>query len=297
MPADKRIPAWDLSAAKVEPLVEAEAVITLFYHMQSVAPQVWSDLITRTSSATTEEDLEKAVAAWALKWWLFGPAGPTEWALLIGVATARAVLSVPAIQLPPDVDIFICICADPRSSLTHRRIVSARHLIIDIDVARSMFFASPRASVCCQQPGTAPASFRESSSDHRSWFLFSRWCFTLYRRTVRNRFAALRGGRSSATRLLEVAIELAARQFIWSPATDPAGFKLMDKVRTSIGKLRQQLPAASSPMVSIGQPTMDQDRTRNIVWFARHTFGGDSFTKMVRLGNLWVTGGLSAEFE
>jgi hypothetical protein len=41
MPADKRILNWDVSAGKPEPLIEAEAVITLFYYMQRVAPQVW----------------------------------------------------------------------------------------------------------------------------------------------------------------------------------------------------------------------------------------------------------------
>ena len=68
MRTSKRILNWDLSAAKAEPLVEAEAVIILFYYMQRVVPQVWSDLIARTSSAPTKEDLEKAVAAWAVKW-------------------------------------------------------------------------------------------------------------------------------------------------------------------------------------------------------------------------------------
>ena len=292
MRTSKRILNWDLSAGKPEPLIEAEAVITLFYHMQRVAPQVWSDLITRTSSATTREDLEKAVAAWAVKWSLCGPAGPTEWALLIGVATAKAVLSVPAIKLPPNVDIFIRICVDPRSSLTHRRIVSARHLLIDIDVARSMFFASPRASVCCQQPGAAPGCtplpiFRESFSGNRSWFLFSRWCFTLYRRSIRNKFAALKGGCPVTTRPLDIAVEFAER-LIWSPATDPAGNELMDKVSTAIEELRQRFKAAISPMVSGEQPTTDRDRTRNIIWFIRHTIGGESFTKIAQTANKYL---------
>lgn len=221
MSTSKRILNWDLSAGKPEPLIEAEAVIALFYHMQRVAPQVWSDLITQASSATTEEDLEKAVAAWAVKWWLCGPAGPTEWALLIGVATAKAVLSVPAIQLPPNVDIFICICADPRSSLTHRRIVSARRLLVGIDAARSMFFASTPTPIRCQQPGAAPGCipipiFRESFSDNRSWFLFSRWCFTLYRRSIRNKFAALKGGHTVATRPLGLGCDPGwAAQALW----------------------------------------------------------------------------------
>jgi hypothetical protein len=284
MPASKRILDWDLSDWKPEPLIQAEAVITLFYYMQRVAPQVWRDLITQASSATTEEDLEKAVAAWAVKWWLCGPAGPTEWALLMGVATAKAALSAPAIQLPLIVDIFICVCADPRASLTHRRIVSARHLLIDIDVARSMFFASPRASVCCQQPGAAPGCtplpiFRESFSGNRSWFLFSRWCFTLYRRSIRNKFAALKGGCPVTTRPLDIAVEFAER-LIWSPATDPAGNELMDKVSTAIEELRQRFKAAISPMVSGEQPTTDRDRIRNIIWFIRHTIGGTSFTKI-----------------
>lgn len=40
MPADKLILDWDLSAWKPEPLIQAEAVITLFYQVQRVAPQV-----------------------------------------------------------------------------------------------------------------------------------------------------------------------------------------------------------------------------------------------------------------
>ena len=283
MRTSKRILNWDLSAAKAEPLVEAEAVIILFYYMQRVVPQVWSDLIARTSSAPTKEDLEKAVAAWAVKWWLCGPAGPTEWALLIGVATARAVLSVPVIHMPPSAHSLICIFTESRSSLTHRRIVAtARRLLIGIDGAKSMLFASTPTPVRCQQAGAALGdipipTLRKSSSDHRSWF--SRWCFTLYRRSIRSKFAALKGGHIVATRPLDIAVEFPER-LVWSPATDPAGFKLMDKVRTAIGKLRQQLPAASSPMVSSEQPTTDEERTRNIVWFARHTFGGDSFTKI-----------------
>ena len=292
MSTSKRILNWDLSAGKPEPLIEAEAVITLFYHMQRVAPQVWSDLITRTSSATPREDLMKTVAEWAGGWRLCGPTGPTEWALLIGLASAKAVLSVPAIQLPPNVDIFICICADPRSSLTHRRIVSARRLLIGIDAAKSMFFASTPTPVRCQQVGAAPGDIpipllRESSSDHRSWFLFSRWCFTLYRRSIRNKFAALKGDHTVATRLLDIAVEFAER-LIWSPATDPAGYALMDKVSTAIEELRQQLHAASSPMVSSGQPTTDRDRTRNIIWFIRHTIGGESFTKIAQTANKYL---------
>src|ERR1035441_9739443 len=239
MPASKRILNWDLSAGKPEPLIEAEAVITLFYYMRTVAPQVWPDLIARTSSATTQEDLEKAVAAWAAKWSLCGRAGPAEWALLIGVATAKAVRSVPAIHIPPNADILICIFAESRSPLVHRRIVStARRLLIGIDAARSMFFASTAASVHRQEPDAAPACipipiFRESFSDNRSWFLFSRWCFTLYRRSIRNKFAALKGGCPVTTRPLDIAVEFAER-LIWSPATDPAGNELMDKVSTAI---------------------------------------------------------------
>ena len=292
VPANKRILDWDLSAWKPEPLIQAEAVVTLFYYMQRVAPQVWSDLITQASSATTEEDLEKAVAAWAVKWWLCGPAGPTEWALLIGVATAKAVLSVPAIQLPPNVDIFICICADPRSSLTHRRIVSARRLLVGLDAARSMFFTSTLTPICCQQAGAAPGCipipiFRESFSDNRSWFLFSRWCFTLYRRAIRNKFAALKRGSPVTTRPLDIAVKF-AEQLIWSPATDPAGNELMDKVSTAIKELRQRFKAAISSMVSGEQPTTDQDRTRNIVWFIRHTIGGKSFTEISQTANKFL---------
>src|ERR1035437_9418841 len=91
MSADKRILNWDVSAGKPEPLIQAEAVVTLFYYMQRIAPLVWSDLISRTSSATTQEDVEKAVAAWAGKWRLCGPAGPTEWALLIGLDSANSI--------------------------------------------------------------------------------------------------------------------------------------------------------------------------------------------------------------
>src|ERR1039457_891927 len=283
MRTSKRILNWELSAAKAEPLVEAEAVIILFYYMQRVVPQVWSDLIARTSSAPTKEDLEKAVAAWAVKWWLCGPAGPTEWALLIGVATARAVLSVPVIQLPPSADILICIFTESRSSLPHRRIVAtARRLLIGIDAAKSMFFASTTTPVRCQQAGAAPRdipipTLRESSSDHRSWF--SRWCFTLYRRSIRSKFAALKGGCPVTTRPLDIAVEFAGR-LIWSPATGPAGNELMDKVSTAIEELRQRFKAAISPMVSGEQPTTDRDRTRKIIWFIRHTIGGKSFTKI-----------------
>src|ERR1035441_5389253 len=255
MPASKRILNWDLSAGKPEPLIEAEAVITLFYYMRTVAPQVWPDLIARTSSATTQEDLEKAVAAWAAKWSLCGRAGPAEWALLIGVATAKAVRSVPAIHIPPNADILICIFAESRSPSVHR-----------------------------QEPDAAPACipipiFRESFSDNRSWFLFSRWCFTLYRRSIRNKFAALKGGCPVTTRPLDIAVEFAER-LIWSPATDPAGNELMDKVSTAIEELRQRFKAAISPMVSGEQPTTDRDRIRNIIWFIRHTIGGTSFTKI-----------------
>jgi hypothetical protein len=293
MSVNKRIPEWDLSVAKAEPLVEADAVITLFCYMQRVAPQVWSDLITQASSAATKEDLEKTVAAWAVKWWLCGPAGPTEWALLIGFATARAVLSVATIQLPPSANILICIFTESRSSLIHRRIVAtARRLLIGTDAARSMFFASTPTPVRCQQAGAAPGDIpipllRESSSDHRSWFLFSRWCFTLYRRSIRNKFAALKGSCTVATRPLDIAVEFGER-LVWSPATDPAGFKLMDKVRTAIEKLRQQLHAASSPMVSSGQPTTDQDGTRNIVWFIRRTIAGESLTKIAQTANKFL---------
>ena len=89
VPTSKRILSWDLSAWKLEPLIEAETVITLLYHIQAVAPQVLSDLITRTSSATNQQDLANAVTAWAVGWRLCGLTGPPGWALLIGLAQGR----------------------------------------------------------------------------------------------------------------------------------------------------------------------------------------------------------------
>jgi hypothetical protein len=147
-----------------------------------------------------------------------------------------------------------------------------------------MFFTSTAASIHRQEPDAAPACipipiFGESFSDNRSWFLFSRWCFTLYRRSIRNKFAALKGGHTVATRPLDIAVEFAER-LIWSPATDPAGNELMDKVSTAIEELRQRFKAAISPMVSGEQPSTDRDRTRNLIWFIRHTIGGKSFTKI-----------------
>src|ERR1035437_8334108 len=142
MSTRKRILNWDLSAGKPEPLIEAEAVITLFYHMQRVAPQVWSDLITRTSSATTREDLMKTVAEWATEWRFCGPTGLTEWAFLVGIASAesipipfRPLRDLPNghyLALPPVVD-----------QATARRLMSAAaRVLVDIETAKAVFSAT-----------------------------------------------------------------------------------------------------------------------------------------------------------
>jgi hypothetical protein len=80
VPTRSRVLNLDLLAWKPGPLAEAEAVITFLSYVQVIAPQVWSDLITRAESATTPGDLPKAAKAWAAEWRLCGPTGPTEWA-------------------------------------------------------------------------------------------------------------------------------------------------------------------------------------------------------------------------
>ena len=189
MSTSKRILNWDLSAWKLEPLIEAETVITLFYHMQRVAPQVWSDLITRTSSATTREDLAKAVAAWATEWRFCGPTGLTEWAFLVGIASAKSI-PIPVrplrdlpnghyLALPPVVD-----------QATARRLTSAAgRVLVDIETAKAV--VSGMVTPVPHGPYLLLGDFGQSSSDHVDEYVPARWYLTLYRRAIRKRIAAL----------------------------------------------------------------------------------------------------------
>jgi hypothetical protein len=289
MPASKRILNWDLSAGKPEPLIEAEAVITLFYYMRTVAPQVWSDLIDATATATTQADFVRSVAAWAVAQGFCGPTGPTQWALLIGIPTAKSI-RVPKVKsifpgtvvnLLRDGCLLLPISSESTYFTNYRRLISAaRRLLIGIESAKARFFGTvpnaPPKGLCILH---LHGDHDRSSSNRPHRYASARWCFTLYRRSIRNKFAALKGGCPVTTRPLDIAVEFAER-LIWSPATDPAGNELMDKVSTAIEELRQRFKAAISPMVSGEQPTTDRDRIRNIIWFIRHTIGGTSFTKI-----------------
>src|ERR1035441_166876 len=185
MLADKRILNWDLSAWKLEPLVQAETVITLFYHMQTVAPQVWSDLIVRTNSVTNQQDLVNSVTAWADRWQLCGPTGPTEWALLIGLASARSIPipSGPLRDLPNGRSLALPLGVD-QATARHLTSGSGRALV-DIETAKAV--VSGMGTPVPLRPYLLPGPFGRNGSDPVVGYEPVRWCLTLYRRAIRKR--------------------------------------------------------------------------------------------------------------
>ena len=88
----KHLATPGLSASKPELLIQAEAVITLLYWLQIVAPEAWSELVV----ATTRENPTGAVAAWAMKCGLCGPSGPVEWISLIDAETVNSMSNNPS---------------------------------------------------------------------------------------------------------------------------------------------------------------------------------------------------------
>jgi hypothetical protein len=279
MPAGKRILNWDVSAGKPEPLIEAEAVITLFYHMQRVAPQVWSDLITRTSSATTREDLMKTVAEWAGGWRLCGPTGPTEWALLIGLASASSI-PIPSgamrdlpnghrLTLPPVVD-----------QATGRRLTSAAgRVLVDIETAKAV--VSGMVTPVPHGPYLLLGDFGQSSSDHVDEYVPARWYLTLYRRAIRKRIAALHPRDLRSARRFRITVEF--------PETDPAADVLMNGItRLLENQVFQHADAGSQPTRSRRSSVNESEQVSDVIWFIRYQILLESLSEIGRTANKFI---------
>ena len=276
MAADKLILDWDLSAWKPKPLIQAEAVITLFYQVQRVAPQVWADLIARTNSATIQEDLEKAVAAWAGKWRLCGPTGPTEWAFLVGLANAKSIPtpSVALRNLPNGRYLLFPPVAD---FPTGRRWMSAAGRVLDdIDTAKAVF--SGTLTPVPNGPYLLLGDFGQSRSDHVDRYASARWCLTFYRRHIRQRCALLDPQHLITERPLRITIEFSE--------TDPAADELVEGIARVLGdQVRQHANAAIQSTTS---SVNEREQVRNVVWFIRYQILRDSFTKIAQTANEFI---------
>jgi hypothetical protein len=275
----KRILNSDLAVGKSQPLIQAEAVITLFYHMQSVAPHVCSDLIMRTSAARIPEDLKKAVAEWAVEWGLCGPAGPTEWALLIGLGTAKSI-PIPSgamrdlpngdyLTLPPVVD-----------QATGRRLTSAAgRVLVDIETAKAVF--SGMVTPVPHGPYLLLGDFGRSSSDHVDRYVPAHWRLTLYRRSIRKRCAALNPQPLMTARPLRITIEFSE--------TNPAVDELIEKVTRAIGDQVRQHTSAAIQLTRCGRPSVDKrEQVRNVIWFIRHQILRESLSEIGRTANKFI---------
>ena len=279
MRTSKRILNWDLSAGKPEPLIEAEAVITLFYHMQRVAPQVWSDLITRTSSATTREDLMKTVAEWATEWRFCGPTGLTEWAFLVGIASAesipipfRPLRDLPNghyLALPPVVD-----------QATARRLMSAAaRVLVDIETAKAVFSAT--VTPVPYGPYHLLGDFGRSSSDHVDTYASARWRLTLYRRSIRQRCAALNPENLRTARPLRITVEFLE--------TDPAADVLMKGItRLLENQVFRHADASSQPTRSRRSSVNESEQVTDVIWFIRYQILLESLSEISRTANKFI---------
>ena len=279
MPADKRILNWDLSAWKLDPLIEAETVITLLYHMQTAAPQVWSDLITRTNSVNNQQDLVNSVTAWADRWQLCGPTGPTEWALLIGLASARSI-PIPSgplrdlpngryLALPPVVD-----------QATARRLTSASgRALVDIETAKAV--VSGMVTPVPLRPYLVPGDFGRLGSDHVVEYEPVRWCLTLYRRAIRKRIAALNPRELRCARRLRITVEF--------PETDPASAVLMKGITSLLeDQVFQHADAGFQPTRSGRSSFNESEQVRDVIWFIRYQILLESLSEISRTANKFI---------
>lgn len=287
---------WDLAPCKPEPITEAEAVVTFLYYLQVIAPYVWDDLIERARVASTQGDLARVVAAWAMEWRLCGPSGPTEWAVLIGVATAKVMLAVPRVHVPTGRDFLIPIFAEHASSPSiHRRIASAaRRLLISRDTAKSMCFASAPVPDDRSEPGEASDSipiliFRKSPPDPISTPRFFRWCLTLYRRRIRKGCTAFKLQHPQVTHSTRITANLAATWDDSATETDPSVNELLDKIIRAVGEqVRQHDHGCVPPTVFEQRPAIPRNRTRNVIWFIRYQIVKESATKIGQHANKFI---------
>ena len=279
MPASKRILNWDLSTGKPEPLIEAEAVITLFYHLQRVAPQVWSDLITRTSSATTREDLMKTVAEWAGGWRLCGPTGPTEWALLIGLASARSI-PIPSgamRDLPNGHRLTLLPVVD---QATGRRLTSAAgRVLADIQTAKAV--VSGMVTPVPHGPYLLLGDFGQSSSDDVDGCVPARWRLTFYRRSIRKRCAAFNSQHLITAQPLRITVEFSE--------AGPTADELLEGITKAVGdQVRQHANAAVQRTKSGRSSVNEREQVRNVIWFIRYQILRESLSEIGRTANQFI---------
>ena len=279
VPTSKRILSWDLSAWKLEPLIEAETVITLLYHIQAVAPQVLSDLITRTSSATNQQDLANAVTAWAVGWRLCGLTGPPGWALLIGLASARSmpIPFRPLRDLPNDHYLALPPVVD---QATAQRLTSAEgRVLVDIETAKAV--VSGWVTPVPHRPHLVLGDFGRSGSDHVDAYVPARWYLTFYRRAIRKRIAALNPGDLRGARRLRITVEF--------PETDPVANDLMKGItRLLEDQVLQHADAGSQPTRSRRSSADESEQVSNVIWFIRYQILLESLSEISRTANKFI---------
>jgi hypothetical protein len=72
-------------------VVESLAVFDLLRRTDKYAPQVRDDLLARVAGVTGDPALKRVVGAWAHTWHLCKSDGPADWAMTIGLDTAKSV--------------------------------------------------------------------------------------------------------------------------------------------------------------------------------------------------------------
>jgi hypothetical protein len=266
-----------------EPTMEASSVLTFLDQLQVVAPNVWADLIKKAAATRSESDLAQAVHNWATEKSLCGRTGPTEWALLVGLATAKSMYAVSWIDTTTtdDTTATLILSRAAHPATVHHIRTAARRLLVTVEVAKAMFTGAGASA--------PPLPLAPPTTEDIRGVRFLRWGLTLYRRRIRDRCAAFIGQSGTPRRRGPVEITVAAKTLTWSQDTDPSAATLMDTIyQETYEEVRQQLYAAINPSARGGRSVNATTTTQFFVWLIRYQILGHSLTRISQTPNSFL---------
>ena len=108
--------------------------------------------------------------------------------------------------------------------------------------------------------------------------------FELYLRMIRKQLATVKGD-DFLMRPLDLPVEIAAKRFVWSPATDPTRGKLMDAIVRATEEEVYQQPNTISPNLLGRQSLTSVFSDHPLVWFIRYQILFESFSDIAKTAN------------
>lgn len=156
---------------------------------------------------------------------------------------------------------------------------AAARVLVDIETAKAVF--SGTVTPVPHGPYLLLGDFGRSSSDHVDTYASARWRLTLYRRSIRQRCAALNPENLRTARPLRITVEFLE--------ADPTADELMEGITRAVGdQVRQHANAAIQRTKSGRSSVNEREQVRNVIWFIRYQILLESLSEIGRTANQFI---------